>query len=96
MRPLFSGTGVLVFSLLVATPHWAVSVFLSAATSLAFLLHELSRHAHIGYQDEYGFHHSRRGPGATDWRKKFPPALALLSGEAAQSVNGMALVFTWK
>jgi hypothetical protein len=58
-RTLLFGSGAtLVFCAISTSPHWLVRLLLGVAALLA-ILHELSRRAPIGYEDERGFHYVR-------------------------------------
>jgi hypothetical protein len=57
---LFAYGGALCFCALGSSLHWSLRLVLGAAALLA-LLHELSRRAPVGYQDEDGFHYSHVG-----------------------------------
>jgi hypothetical protein len=59
---LFGYSGALSFCALNSSLHWSLRLVLGAAASLP-LLHELSRRAPVGYQDENGFHYLHAGSG---------------------------------
>jgi hypothetical protein len=52
---LFGYAGAVIFCAIAAPFPWSVRLLLGAAAVLA-LLHELSRRAPVGYQDDNGFH----------------------------------------
>ncbi len=68
---LFIGcAGALVFCAVSASPYLPVRVLVGAAALLG-LVHELSRRAPIGYQDEQGFHYVRVSRARRRARKNF-------------------------
>jgi hypothetical protein len=55
---LFGCGGIVIFCAILTSPPWLLRLLLSV-TALLALMHELSRRAPIGYEDEGGFHYAQ-------------------------------------